>query len=165
MYILEYDYPVAKSALARLCPATAILLSYLCSAACNGESQPRPTPDADAPSAECDGAESCLVGDQGTCSRCCCPIRGTRYELPADLGCKQQVLEGTLECYARAGSLADFPDVCGSSPVAVCLQRRVGEKIEVQFLPAIPIGWSGMSSWEYCSGEAGAAASNGSPCE
>lgn len=144
--------------------AVALSLSFLCGAACSDDRQERTSPDADVPAAECDGSESCTVNDQGACSRCCCPITGARYELSLDLGCTRQVLEGTLECYARPGSLADFPDVCGAAAVAVCLQRRVDDKIEVQFLPSIPIGWSGMSSWEDCSGEAVDAALNAVPC-
>ena len=74
-------------------------------------------------------------------------------------------MTGTLECYARAGSTQDFPDVCGNSPVAVCLQRRVGGELEARELLSIPIGWAGMSEWEACSDEVASAIRASSPCE
>jgi hypothetical protein len=105
------------------------------------------------------------VNADGTCSRCCCPIPGVAYELATEPTCKQQVLEGTLECYARAGSSADFPGVCGGAAVAVCLERRTGAQLEVRELPYIPIGWSGYSDWELCSTEAVESIRDANACE
>lgn len=137
--------------------AIRILASLLWSTACSGESQER--------SVTCDGSEPCVVNEDGTCSQCCCPLRGTGHEFPADLTCKRQVLEGTLECYARAGSSDDFPDLCGSAPVAVCVQRSVGDSLQVRELPSIPLGWQAMSEWGGCSAEAAEAIRSTNLCE
>jgi hypothetical protein len=135
----------------------AIVAACMCSSACADESHER--------AFSCDGSEQCVVNVDGTCSPCCCPVPGVAYELGTDPTCKRQELEGTLECYARAGSSEDFPDVCGSSPATVCLERRTDDQLDVRKLPYIPIGWSGLSDWDSCSAEAAEAIRSTTLCE
>lgn len=141
----------------------ATLAACVLSVACADESDERPA-NPDGP-VTCDGTEQCVVNADGTCSPCCCPIPGVAYEFATAPTCQRQVLEGTLECYARAGSSADFPAVCGGAPAAVCLERRTDTQLEVRELPYIPIGWSGYSDWQSCSTEASEAMSNANACE
>jgi hypothetical protein len=144
-----YDQPIVH-ALRR------IIAACLCLGACADPAQEPPL--------TCDGTEQCTVNTDGTCSPCCCPIPGTEYYLTADLTCTRDVRQGTLDCYARAGTSDDFPDICGSAPATQCLQRSDGESLDVRELPFIPIGWS-QSEWTSCTAEASAAIRSASACE